>query len=441
MEIFKLIGSIMVDSKDAENSLSKTEKKAGGLADKLSSGIKTAAKWGAGIVGAATAVGGAMVATAKAAAENADTIDKASQRMRIGAEAYQELAYAAEMSGVEMSTLEAAAKKLEGTDLSFDDAIESIMSLTSEEERAAKAAELFGDGVAYKMTPLLNAGADGLDALRQEAHDLGLVMSGEAVKAGADMDDMFAKVEKSTQALKTQLAQQFMPYVMQILQWVIDNMPTVINTVKSVTDNIIPIVKPVLDGVMALLPPLLEAIKSLLDWITPYITPIVKGVATLVNGILALIHGDLDGFISGVKDALTSLGSALFGIGKDIFTKLWDGLKSAWESISSWVSEKVGWLADKLAFWRSGNNEMADGSHASGLAFVPYDGYKAVLHRGETVLNADNTGSLLDAVRQIAENSIGGGEIVLNITNVLDGNAIGETTYRYSANRAKMFGV
>ena len=30
-----------------------------------------------------------------------------------------------------------------------------------------------------------------------------------------------------------------------------------------------------------------------------------------------------------------------------------------------------------------------DGSHASGLDYVPFDGYRAILHRGETVLNAE----------------------------------------------------
>lgn len=53
MEIFKLFGSIMVDSSKADESISKTTKKAGGFAEKLGTGIKTAAKWGAAIAGGA----------------------------------------------------------------------------------------------------------------------------------------------------------------------------------------------------------------------------------------------------------------------------------------------------------------------------------------------------------------------------------------------------
>ena len=42
MEIFKLIGSVMVDTADAEKSISKTSDQAEGLGKKLSNGIKTA---------------------------------------------------------------------------------------------------------------------------------------------------------------------------------------------------------------------------------------------------------------------------------------------------------------------------------------------------------------------------------------------------------------
>ena len=38
---------------------------------------------------------------------------------------------------------------------------------------------------------------------------------------------------------------------------------------------------------------------------------------------------------------------------------------------------------------RPGNRNSVDGMHAAGLDYVPFDGYVAMLHRGETVLNAE----------------------------------------------------
>lgn len=407
MEIFKLIGSVMVDTADAEKSIQKTGDDAEGLGTKLANGVKTAGKWAAGLATAAVAVGGAMVAAAKDTAETADQIDKASQRMKMGAESYQELAYAAELSGVEMSTLERAAKKLEGTDLSMDDALDQIYALNTEEERAAKAAELFGESVAYQMTPLLNASAEDMAAMKEEAHSLGLVMGEDAVKNGAAMNDMFTKVEESVNMLKTNLMSELMPYIMEILQWVIDNMPKITATVKKVLDAIMPIVKPILNGVMQ-----------------------------LVQGFTSLLDGDIHGFIDGILNFLGGLGQAFFNIGMSIFGFLWDGLVSVWNSISTWVSEKVGWLMDKLAFWRKGSDEMGGESHAGGLPLVPYDNYPAMLHRGEAVMTAADTQGLLNAVQQIAQNG-NTGTINITVQSVLDGRVIGESVTRYQTQKAR----
>ena len=441
MNIFTLTGQILVDAKDAQSSISKTGKEADGMGAKLANGIGTAAKWAAGITAAAGTVGGAMVAAAKDTAANLDVVDKASQRMKIDAESYQELAHAADLSGVSMSTMEKAAKKLEGTDISFDDAIAQIYELGTAEERSAKAAELFGEKVAYEMTPMLNASGAEMAAMREEAHTLGLVMSDEMVKDGAAMNDMFAKVEGSINALKTNLMAQFMPYVMQILQWLQDNLPKIQETVGKVMDAVWPLVKTVLDLVMQALPPLMDAISSFLDWIMPYLTPIIDAVKGVVEGFLALLDGDVGTFLESIEGVLTAALDVLFGIGADLFNWLWDGIKSVWDSIYGWIDEKVQWLEDKLMFWRSGVDEMSGeptikgtnfrgrgGSFAAGLPYVPYDGYQAELHKGETVLNAQNTASLINSLKDslaTASQPSGPIELVIN----LDGQQFASATY------------
>lgn len=70
MEIFKLFGSIFVNTDDADKSMQKTEKNAESIATKFGNGIKTAAKWGAAIVTAATVAGTAIMGNAVSAAEN-----------------------------------------------------------------------------------------------------------------------------------------------------------------------------------------------------------------------------------------------------------------------------------------------------------------------------------------------------------------------------------
>ena len=73
LSIFSLMGSIFVDSSEAEESISKTEKKSNKLSDSLINGISTAGKWAGGIAtaaaGVATAIGGAFVAASESTRE------------------------------------------------------------------------------------------------------------------------------------------------------------------------------------------------------------------------------------------------------------------------------------------------------------------------------------------------------------------------------------
>lgn len=55
------MGSVLIDNKDADASLQKTDSKAKQLFDKLGGGIKTAAKVGAAIGGMAAAGGAALL--------------------------------------------------------------------------------------------------------------------------------------------------------------------------------------------------------------------------------------------------------------------------------------------------------------------------------------------------------------------------------------------
>ena len=101
-------------------------------------------------------------------------------------------------------------------------------------------------------------------------------------------------------------------------------------------------------------------------------------VTNVVNGLLSFIEGLFPGF----KEA-----------GANLFRGLWEGLKSVWTKITDWVSNGVKTLAELLNpknwFGDDGNTKSGYGrSFAAGLDSVPYDGYKATLHKGERVLTA-----------------------------------------------------
>ena len=69
LEIFRLVGSVFVDTDKAEESLKKTDKAAGGLGTTLVNGAKNVGKFAVGFAGAAVAAGGALTAIAESTRE------------------------------------------------------------------------------------------------------------------------------------------------------------------------------------------------------------------------------------------------------------------------------------------------------------------------------------------------------------------------------------
>ena len=69
MEIFKVVGSVFVDTDAADKSLKKTDKNAGGLGSKLLSAGKAAGKFAAGVAAGAVAAGAALIGVAESTRE------------------------------------------------------------------------------------------------------------------------------------------------------------------------------------------------------------------------------------------------------------------------------------------------------------------------------------------------------------------------------------
>lgn len=282
MDLFKLVGSVFVDTDAANESLSKTDKKASSVGETLGKVGKGAAAVGTAAVAGAAALTTAVVGMASSSAESMDVVDKASQRMGVSAEYYQELAHAASLSGVEMGTLEKAAKKLEGTDIDMSQALDQIYSMESAEDRARVAAELFGDSVAYQLTPMLNASGEDFAAMRQEANDLGLVMSGDAVAAGAALNDSLSNLKDSAGALMTGVGVELMPIVKQFADMLIGYMPQI----HDLFEKLAPIISLTFEK---LLPPLMSLIESLLPVIITLVEQLIPPVMDIVGQILPIL--------------------------------------------------------------------------------------------------------------------------------------------------------
>lgn len=447
------------DLKEKHPVLTKAVEGTTGAAQKLASGgfkaiTGAAAGTAAGVAAvstAAVAAGKALYDSAAQAASAGDAIDEASQRMRVSAESFQELQYAAKMSGVEVQTLETASKTLAKTapNMDLSKAINQIASIKDESKRTEKAIELFGSKAAYQMGPMLAQGAEGVQALKDQAHDLGLVMSNEAVSASAAFNDSLDNLTSTADAIKNNLSAEFLPGITQIMDGITgiftgdkgavfeikngivnishafeDIIPKVIEIFK-ITSTVIVQVAPTLIEVLSTtlsenIEPILTAAFNILNTLTESLLT-EENIMMLVNAALDIVTG-LVGFLGDnadllVNSAFTMVDALINGLlgdenaeklvesALDIVMAIVTGIIENAPEIIVGAAELVGVLAYEIIhydWWQVAKDIFngivggmktlvtggSDGSHAGGLDYVPYDGYRAVLHKGEKLLTA-----------------------------------------------------
>lgn len=217
--------------------------------DKLSAFERTTGKIGrsmtkAGTVmlGASAAVGGSILAVGKSTADYAGDMYDMARGAGIGVEAFQKLAYAGRMSGVETEKLSASLVKFdrmvaEATggnktymqtfeDLGikikdsagnlrqpneiFEDVADIFHNTEDGIGKTALAVELFGKSGA-DLIPMLNDGKAGLKAFYAEAERLGLALSNEMIAKGDAFSDQLENIGEQVKGVKLQLGAALIP--------------------------------------------------------------------------------------------------------------------------------------------------------------------------------------------------------------------------------------
>ena len=167
------------------------------------------------------------------------------------------------------------------------------MSFGTEAERSQRAAELFGDNIAYTLSPILAESGESFSDLRQRAHDLGVVMSEEDVKAGTKLGDTMSDVKKAFGGIATSLGTSLVPLIQKVADIILDNLPTIqalFDELAPVLTDFLETVFPILlDLVAAVLPPLMDLVKALLPIFTDLVKTILPPIADILSAILPVV--------------------------------------------------------------------------------------------------------------------------------------------------------
>jgi ribosomal protein L12E/L44/L45/RPP1/RPP2 len=214
-----------------------------------------------------------LVDVGKEAIEVASQLNDTSQAIGVTTDALQELQYAGGLAGVSademtqsvtlLSRAMAAAKaggeeqakafskagtsykdasgKLRPAEEVIGDIAEHFKTMPDGAEKTALAVQLFGRSGA-RMVSMLNEGKDGLQALRMEAHELGLVLDADTIKLGDDVGDNIDRIKSIFKALKVQVGSALFPILKQItdnvLNWVKANKELIKQRIEQLVKGI-----------------------------------------------------------------------------------------------------------------------------------------------------------------------------------------------------------
>ena len=314
---------VELDDSSVEQQADKTEKtivsKLGGVVGKVGAGLAA----GAGVAAAGIAVAGKKVIDfANDVSAAGDEIDKMSQKIGISTDAYQEWSYVFERSGADVNNLQTGMKTLSGviTDaangsesaasklsaigvsleeingLSQEDQLSLVISRLQEmgegSERTAAATDLLGRS-ATDMAAVLNMTAEDTQALIDEAHEYGMVMSEDAVASSAAYQDSLTKLQGTLGGLKNQLVADLLPGLTQV----VDGLADVANGSTSLEDAIDQGITAVVDSLDKSLPDMVDRgvkiVTSVADGIANNLPKILdaagKIVAKVLEGIIAVL--------------------------------------------------------------------------------------------------------------------------------------------------------
>lgn len=369
------------------------------------------------IVNGIKAVTGAFSESISATAEYGDNIDKMSQKMGLSAQGYQEWDFIMQHCGTSIESLKPAMKTLAtaaetGSDAFdklgisqqqiasmsqeelFNATIAGLANVTDETERTYLAGKLLGRG-ATELGALLNTSAEDIEGMRQQVHDIGGVMSDEAVKASAAYQDSLQNLRYAFDGMKRDLSGDFLPAVTTvmdgmtmvlsgnvdegvaliekgieefgnqvealgpaakqalelIMEVITDNLPMLMecagNIIIALVDGLctalpelIPIV---IDVVLTVVNTLLDNIDLLIDCAIQLVVGLATGIIRALPQLAAKIPQIISTIVKGLASGIKSIAEA----GKDLVKGIWEGISNSLD----WIKEKIrGWVGSVVNF-------------------------------------------------------------------------------------------
>jgi hypothetical protein len=354
---------------------------------------------GTRLVGLGAMAAGPLVAASRMFEDLGDNLAKASARTGVAVEELSELAFAADLSGADLATLELGLRKMSQTIVdaaagsqSANDAfgrlgltVADLAQLTPDQQfklladrfsqilnptlRAAMALDIFGRS-GTRLLPLMADGAEGIERLERQARELGLTWSTADAKAAEAFRDTLTVLWKVIQRGIALVGGALVPVLSDAAQWITRATKTVsgwINRNRQLIVIASKVALAVMAGGLALLA-FGKTVASIAAMVSILAT-VLAGVGSALNVLGAIVAGLLTP-VGLVSAALLALGGyllyttdagqqALQGLATE-FRSLQETALAAWRGIADalatgdlGLAARIAWLILKLV-WKQG---------------------------------------------------------------------------------------
>lgn len=361
MNIFDISAKIGLDMSEYVNGLSEASKDASSFGDLMKNSFSSAMQIGAKAIGAVASetvnFSKSLVDSVGELASLGDHIDKQSQKMNMSAQAYQEWDAIMQHSGTSIDSMQASMKTLANAAESDNDAftalgmnLEEVKKMSSEElfaktitalqnvesdtQRTYLASQLLGRG-ATELGALLNTSAEDTEKMRQRVHELGGVMSDEAVKASAKYQDSLQDMKTAMSGVTRGIKSEFLPSFTDIMDGLTSIFAGEEGGEKTLSRGI--------SNAFTTLSNSAKKIKPIIEKFgTIAFETIEKNLPSIIRRTVGLVGRIATGVVESLPEILTSAGGVLETVGDSILEFLPDWLSSDIKSIFGSVKDFIG---------------------------------------------------------------------------------------------------
>lgn len=222
-----------------------------------------------------------------------------------------------------------------------------------EEERAGVAFALLGKS-GKELIPTLAGGRDALEAMKQEARDLGAVMSSDTVAALDDFGDEQDKVKAALGGLRNTVVAELLPVLKEmvgdLLAWVKANRQIIAQKLKFVLEGIV--------GALKIFGKIVGTTVSAVEWLANHMGVLAAGILAVAAALVVFQGASIAAALASAAAwiwaalpiAIVALGLfAIILILQDLYSWFNGGdsvLKDFFGLFKTWIAEKLTWLWD-----------------------------------------------------------------------------------------------